>query len=589
MFGDVLLLDGPYKCLMPVDPDTVDLPAKPGVYLFSTSNGRVLYVGKATILSQRIRSYFASNPDRAMIPELVSKADEIECVVTNSPQEALILERQLIKHHRPRYNSMLKDDKSYPYLALSKEKFPRIRYTRHPDKDSWIWGPFPNAGAAKQVVQLLRRHFGIRDKDCTGKEGCLASQIGLCRGPCVEPSSYSQRVANVRRILNGDATDLIEELANEMDKYSINQEYELAASMRDMIKAVRVVTSQQVISSKVYRDCDAIGIGTKGDLAAIVVIHADDGVVKGQEAWPLIHRGDEGDSISSFVVEHYSDRRPPRLLLTPIPLNGTIIDWLIERRGSNVENRTPTRGDFVTLTNLARQNAEIQVERMSNKSSGSLEQRAADDGAKLLEVDSLNHIVCFDMAQLQGEERVGASVVMRNGRPAKKDYRTYIVKGNAMDDLRMMREVVERWLKKQEQWPDLLLIDGGHTHLDIIEKLLLEHGLSDRLPLGSLAKREETLSRPNQPDLILDSRGRVLVHARDEAHRFVNNFHRKRRSRKKLSDPLTAVKGLGAKKFQSLLRHFGGRQGIQHASVNELQITPGIGKSLAMRIYEALH
>jgi excinuclease ABC subunit C len=238
---------------------------------------------------------------------------------------------------------------------------------------------------------------------------------------------------------------------------------------------------------------------------------------------------------------------------------------------------------------MAEQNAGVQIENFSRKRAGSLEQRAADDGAKLLEVDSLNHIVCFDMAQLQGEERVGASVVMRNGRPAKKDYRTYIVKGNAMDDLRMMREVVERWLKRQEQWPDLLLIDGGHTHLDIIENLLLEHGLSDRLSLGSLAKREETLSRPNQPDLILDSRGRVLVHARDEAHRFVNNFHRKRRSRKKLSDPLIAVKGLGAKKFQSLLRHFGGRQGIQHASVNELQITPGIGKSLAMRIYEALH
>ena len=589
MCGDVLLTDRPYKCLMPVDPDTVDLPAKPGVYLFSTSNGRVLYVGKATVLSQRIRSYFASKPDRAMIPELVSKADEIECVITNSPQEALILERQLIKHHRPRYNSMLKDDKSYPYLALSKERFPRIKYTRHPDKDSWIWGPFPNAGAAKQVVQLLRRHFGIRDKDCTGKEGCLASQIGLCRGPCVEPSNYSQRVANVRRILDGDATELIEELASEMDKYSINQEYELAASMRDMIKAVRVVTSQQVISSKVYRDCDAIGIGTKGDLAAVVVIHADEGVVKGQEAWPLIHRGDEGDSISSFVVEHYSDRRPPRLLLTPIPLNETIIDWLIERRGSNVENRTPTRGDLVTLTNLARQNAQIQVERMSNKTSGSLEQRAADEAARLLSLDSLNHIVCFDMAQLLGDSRVGASICFRNGKPAKKEYRTYTIKGDAMDDLRMMREVVERWIKRVEEWPDLLLIDGGETHLAIIATLLEKHGIRDRMELASLAKREETIHREGHDDIILDKRGRMLVHARDEAHRFVNKFHRKSRAKSRLSDPLESISGLGAKKLQSLIRHFGGKQGISHASVNDLKTVPGIGSSLAKRIYDSLH
>ena len=221
---------------------------------------------------------------------------------------------------------MLKDDKSYPFLALTKEDFPRILYTRHPPKNSWRWGPFPNAGAAKQVVQLLRRHFGIRDCKELLPQGCLAMHIGLCAGPCIEAGDYAQRVKNVRRILNGDAGDLIEELAGEMDEYSRSQEYEAAASIRDTIKAVRTVTSQQVILSKVYRECDAIGIGIKGDLAAIVVIHADDGVIKGQESWPLIHRGDEGDSISRFVVEHYANRRPPKILLTPIPLSDTIQD-----------------------------------------------------------------------------------------------------------------------------------------------------------------------------------------------------------------------------------------------------------------------
>ena len=216
-----------------------------------------------------------------------------------------------------------------------------------------------------------------------------------------------------------------------------------AASIRDTIKAIRNVTSQQVILSKVYRECDAIGIGTKGDLAAIVVIHADDGVIKGQESWPLIHRGDEGDSVSRFIVEHYSNRRPPKILLSPIPVSSTIQEWLNERRGSIVDVRVPQRGDFVTLTNLARQNANMQVERMSNKASGSLEQRAADDAASLLSMDSLNHVVCFDMAQLLGDSRVGASVCLRNGRPSKKEYRTYTVKGEALDDLRMMQEVVE--------------------------------------------------------------------------------------------------------------------------------------------------
>ena len=574
---------------MPVTPDMLDLPAKPGVYLFRTAKQRVLYVGKATVLSQRVRSYFAKNPDRVMIPELVENSDEIEFIVTNTPREALILERQLIRQHRPKYNSRLKDDKSYPYLALTREEFPKILYTRHPPKKSWKWGPFPNAGAAKQVVQLLRRHFGIRDCNELLPQGCLSMHIGLCAGPCIEAGDYAQRVNNVRRILNGDAGDLVEELAKEMDTLSKAQHYEDAAMIRDMIKAVRNVTSQQVISSTVYRDCDAIGIGVKGDLAAIVVLHADDGVIKGQEAWPLVYGGDEGDSIASFIVEHYSDRRPPRMLLTPIPISDTIQGWLDERRGSKVEVRVPNRGDLVTLTNLARQNASMQVERMSNKASGSLEQRAADDGAAILGMESLDHIVCFDMAQLLGDSRVGASVCLRNGRPSKKEYRTYTVKGDALDDLRMMEEVVERWIKRVEDWPDLLLIDGGQTHLDIIKRLLDKHGIQDRMELASLAKREETVHRDGKEDILLDRRGRVLVHARDEAHRFVNKFHRKSRAKKRLADPLESVSGLGAKKLQALLRHFGGRQGISQASVGDLKTVPGIGPSLAQRIYDSIH
>ncbi len=574
---------------MPVDPSSVNLPPNPGVYLFKTKSDRVLYVGKATVLSQRIRSYFATNPDRAMIPELVRRADEIECIVTNSPQEALVLERQLIRQHRPRYNSMLKDDKSFPFLALTKEEFPKILYTRHPPEDAWRWGPFPNAGAAKQVVQLLRRNFGIRDCNELLPQGCLSMHIGLCAGPCIEAGNYSDRVQNVRKILDGNATELIEELATQMDEYSKNMEYEKAAQNRDMIKSVRSVTSQQVIYSTVYRDCDAIGIGVKGDLAAIVVLHADEGVIKGQENWPVIHRGDEGESVAMFVVDHYSDRRPPRIILTPTPLSETVIEWLSERRGSVVENRTPSRGDFATLSTLAKQNANIQIERLSNKSSGSLEQRAADEGAALLQMNSLDHIVCFDMAQFLGDSRVGASVCLRNGRPAKKEYRTYTVKGDALDDLRMMSEVVERWIKRVDDWPDLLLIDGGQTHLSVISKVLEKHGVKDRMQLASLAKREETIHREGKDDLVLDRRGRVLVHARDEAHRFVNKFHRKSRSKKKLTDPLEGVEGLGAKKLQSLIRHFGGRQGIAHATVNDLKTVPGIGPSLAKRIYDSLH
>jgi len=574
---------------MPVSLDSADLPSEAGVYLFKTLQGRVLYVGKATRLNERIRSYFASNPDRHMIPELVERADTIECIVTQTPQAALVLERQLIREHMPRYNSMLKDGKSFPYLALTNHEFPRIMYTRRPPKSSQQWGPFPNAGAAKQVMQLLRRQFGIRDCKELLPQGCLSMHIGLCAGPCVNAEGYDERVKAARRVLNGDAAPLLEELIVSMETAAEAEAFEEAALHRDMIRAVRTTTSQQVVSSKVYRDCDAIGFAAEGDLAALVVLHADEGIVQGQEAWPAVHRGDIGETVSMFISEHYAHRTPPRLLLSPVPIFDGLHSWLEERRGRAVEVRTPQRGDLENLATLASQNATIQLERMARKSSGSLEQRAADEGAVVLGMTHLDHIVCFDMAQLQGDERVGASVVMRHGRPAKDEYRKYVVKGDAMDDLRMMKEVVVRWAKRQEEWPDLLLIDGGETHLSTIEQALEEHGWAGRFPLAALAKREETIHRRNHEPLVLDRSGRVLVHARDEAHRFVNTFHRKRRSRQRLSDPLEGVEGLGAKKLQTLLRHFGGRKGIEHAGVNELETVPGIGPALAGRIYDALH
>lgn len=574
---------------MPVDLASADLPKEAGVYLFKTQEGRVLYVGKATRLNERIRSYFASNPDRVMIPELVRRADEIECIVTQTPQAALVLERQLIREHMPRFNSMLKDGKSFPYLVLTNDEYPRIMYTRHPPKSSEQWGPFPNAGAAKQVMQLLRRQFGIRDCKELLPQGCLSMHIGLCAGPCIDGAGYGDRVKTVRRILNGDAAPLLAELVAQMETDAKAEAFEQAARHRDMIRAVRATTSQHVVSSKVYRDCDALGIDAEGDLAAIVVLHADEGMVQGQEAWPVVYRGDIGESISMFIAEHYAHRRPPRLLLSPVPLFDGLQSWLDERRGSRVEVRTPQRGDLENLATLARQNATIQLHRLASKSSGSLEQRAADEGAKALSMEQLNHIVCFDMAQLQGDERVGASVVMRNGRPAKDEYRKYVVKGDALDDLRMMKEVVVRWAKRQEEWPDLLLIDGGETHLNTIRTALEEHGWSGRFPLAALAKREETIHREGHEPLVLDRQGRVLVHARDEAHRFVNTFHRRRRSRQRLADPLEAVEGLGAKKLQALLRHFGGRKGIEHATINALMTVPGIGPALAERIYSTLH
>jgi len=390
-------------------------------------------------------------------------------------------------------------------------------------------------------------------------------------------------------VLDGDATRLIESLQDEMDEASRRLDYESAAKTRDLIGSVQSSISQQVVHSRFYQDCDAVGFASSGDIGVVVILNAKEGIVQGQLEYPLLHRGDISDSVSCVLAEHYASTKPPRRVLVPSPVGDSLRSWLSERRGGAVEVRIPKRGELARLRRMADQNAEAQVIRHHKNRSGSLEQAAADDAAKLLGFDSLDHVVCFDMAQLQGNERVGASVVLRNGRPSKEEYRTYRIRSEATDDLRMMSEVIERWLKHQDGWPDLLLLDGGSTHLSTIHNMLDSHGLRGRFPVAALAKREETLHIEGKSPLVLERKGRVLIHARDEAHRFVNRFHRNRRGRGALSDPLEEIEGIGAKKIQALLRHFGGRRGIEHASIRELREVPGIGKSMAERIQQHLN
>ena len=574
---------------MAVNPASLDLPRKPGVYLFKRADGRVQYVGKATNLRTRVGSYFAAKQKREKVPKLVAESDDVEYIVTQNPSEALILERQLIRKHKPRYNSMLMDDKSYPFIAFTGHEHPRIIYTRHPPKDSQRWGPFPDAGSAKQVIRLIRSQFGIRDCPELLPSGCLAMHIGLCHGPCIEPDGYDQQVRAARSVLDGDAGILIETLQEEMDEASAELDYESAAQKRNLIQAVNTTLSQQVIHSRFYQDCDAVGFASIGEVAVVLILHTQDGVIQGQVSYPELHRGDVETSVSLVLSEHYANRRPPKTLLVPAPLSNSMSEWLSERCGKNVTIRNPQRGELAKLRGMADANAEIQAARQSTKRSGSLEQAAADQAAKVHELESLDYIVCFDMAQIQGKEKVGAAIVFRNGRPSKKEYRTYRVKTEVEDDLRMMQEIVERWLKRQQEWPDLLLLDGGETHLKHVHAMLTTHGLGDRFPIAALAKKEETLWRPGANPVTLDRKSRVLVYARDEAHRFVNAFHRKRRSKGGLKSPLEDVEGLGAKKIQSLLRHFGGMKGIEHATEAQLAATPGIGRSLAERIFSHLN
>ncbi|MED5271571.1 MAG: helix-hairpin-helix domain-containing protein, partial [Candidatus Thermoplasmatota archaeon] len=408
------------------------------------------------------------------------------------------------------------------------------------------------------------------------------------RGPCLDPEGYPEIVRIVTNVLDGKADQLLHKLTKEMEKQSQKMEYEKAGKQRDMIRAIQSTLSQRIITSRFYRDCDAIGFSSRGSMSVVTILHAKSGTVQGQQTWPLLHRGDLEDTICRFVSEFYSTNRPPSLILLPCNISPFLSEWLSKKRGSKVELRVPKRGELLELKNLADKNAEFQIERERGINTGSLEQRAVNECADYLGVESLDHIVCFDMAQLQGKNRVGASISIKLGRPEKSEYRKYNVKGTQLDDIRMMLEVLGRWLKKQKTWPDLLLIDGGETHLKYVYDLLKENKLEEKILIAALAKKEEILFRINSEPLILDKRGRILIFARDEAHRFVNIFHRKSRQSKLLQDPLESIEGLGAKKIQSLLRYFGGRQGLLHASINDLCKVPGIGKSLAKRIVEGL-
>jgi len=563
---------------MTVNPSSLDLPQSSGVYIFKTKEGEVLYVGKATNIRQRVRSYFSPNPDRAMIPTLVSRSDDVDFIITSGPREALVLEKQLIRKHKPRYNSAFKDDKSYPYIAITGHEEPRILYTRRPPSGSKVWGPFPDAGAAKGVIKLLRRQFGIRDNKGALPFGYNESD---------EIHDYGNRIRMAIGVLDGDARLVVEDLQERMDLAADSLQYELAAQYRDKIGIVQKTISNQVIKSRFYTEIHAVGFASRQDFGQAAIIQAEEGVIQGQVNYPMIHRGSISESISLLLSEHYSNQKPPRILLVPTGLEEGVMQWLSDKRGSKVEIRVPKRGKLSKLRALADRNAEIQLERSLSRSSGNIEYRAASDSAKLLGLDKLEYVVCFDMAQLLGGDRVGASVVFRNGKPEKSEYRTYRVKGGSMDDLGMMSEVVQRWVLRLEHYPDLVILDGGKTHLTTIVGMLEDMGYGDKFPVIALAKKEETVYTTDGRELLMDRRGRMIIHARDEAHRFVNSYHRKRRSKGTLKNPLEHVDGLGAKKIQTLLRYFGGMQQIRHASQDELSAIPGIGPELARRIVES--
>ena len=592
--------------------------------------GDVIYVGKAIRLRDRVRSYFQSQ--RGHDPktrELVGHVADFDVIRTDSATEALILENELIKRYQPKYNVMLKDNKTYPYLKVTNEEWPRVVLTRLILNDGGSYfGPYTSAGAAYRTLNLLNRLFPYRkcDKKITGDDDlCLYYHLHQCTAPCisaVDRPTYMRAIEQTSLFLNGQADQILGPLEEEMEQAADAWNFERAAELRDRISAVRHVVEKQKIVSPGGASADIVAVaqGAGGD-AGVQVGFLRSGKLLGSEFFAMQARVDDppGEVLAGFIGQFYTDAAivPPTILLQhPLPDDESPVlnEWLQDRRGGKVEIVVPRRGNKHQLVRMVAESAAENLEQSRLKFLSD-EQRMTAAMTELAEALSLprlpRRIECFDISNLHGTNPVASMVVFENGRPAKKEYRRFAIKTvEGSNDFAMMAEVVRRRFKRAAEaagdgtddgerepdakWtalPDLVIVDGGKGQLGAALAALKEVGWADQ-SIAALAKENEELFLPDRPDPIVlprDSQALFLVQRiRDEAHRFAVTFHRQRRTKATLHSKLDDVPGVGPKRRQALLKKFGSVKAIREASVQDLQGVPGITPTLAAQIKSAL-
>jgi excinuclease ABC subunit C len=582
------------------------LPDSPGVYLLKDEKKEVLYVGKALSLKKRVRSYFQRTSFSPRIHSLVSQIKDLEWLITDSEAEAFLLESNLIKHHRPRYNIQLRDDKSYPYIKLTTyESFPRVFLTRNPKEDGALYfGPYTNVKAARKSLGLIQRLFPLRR--CKGKfklrsRPCLNYHIKECSGPCVKKISsreYASLTRGVSLFLQGHYESLLSQLEKEMEEASRNEKFERAAKLRDLIRAIHRIGQTQKVASFPGGDRDLIGVAYNSEEACVVVFQIREGKVVGKKHFLLkIGQEDEGKDILTFFIKQYYAKVsfvPPEVLLQyEITDQVAINRWLSERRGGKIKLDVPQRGKKVKLMRLVIKNARLilQQEKGREKNEALLQLKNYLD---LKEKPSI--IEGFDVSNIKGKEATGSVVVFREGKAEPSSYRRFKIKTvKGINDFAMLSEVVkrryQRLLKESHSLPGLILIDGGKGQLSSCLKMLKQLGLG-YISLVGLAKEFEEVYLPSRSlplDIPHDSAAlRLLQEIRDEAHRFAYSYHRKVRQRKMSHSSLDYVPGVGEKTKKTLLTHFSSVSLIKNKSLEELRQIPGIGEKTARRILECL-
>jgi len=582
------------------------LPLRPGVYLFKDAGGGVVYVGKARVLRDRVRSYFqAARPIDSQRGDMVSQIVDLDLVVTDTEMEAMALENNFIKRHQPRFNILLRDDKNHPYLKLTlTEEYPRIHVVRRVAEDGNAYGgPYIPAKLGRRSASMVHRIFGIRSckETLNGRRPrpCLQYQIKRCLAPCVAEicsiGRYREAAQNARLFLEGRTDEVVKSLRAQMEAAAEESRFEEAATLRDHIRALDRLEAPQKITTTDIDERDLFGAHVEWERAALQVFSVREGKVVGREGY-LLDRVHEPDFfLASAVQQYYADgqRYVPRELLVPseIPDRALLEQWLSERRGGQVRIRVPQRGEKVRLLELVMRNARLAFDlEWRHPRTQSQEILRGLQDLLALEVEP-RRIECFDISNIQGSDVVASMVVFEEGLPRKSDYRKFRIRGvgGTPDDFASMREVVgrryRRLLEEGKELPDLVLVDGGKGQLSAATEALAELGLGDQ-PVASLAKREELIFVPGREEPAALPRSSPVLQfvqrMRDEAHRFAIGFHRQTRAKRTLRSELDDIPGIGPVKRRRLLSRFGSLRGVRGASVEEL--ATAVGRTTAERI-----
>jgi excinuclease ABC subunit C len=618
------------------------LPSKPGCYLMKNADGKIIYVGKAINLKNRVRSYFRSDSSHDhKTQRLVREIAHLEWIVIGSELEALILEMNLIKKHRPKYNIRLKDDKRYPYIKIQwKEPYPKVTVTRlMQDDGARYFGPYTSAWAVYQTLDVLRRIFPYLtcDREITGqdKRACLYYDIKLCLAPCigaVDQKQYCQMISDLQEFLNGHSEQIIVRVQKEMEKAAEELRFEKAAALRDQLKSMQsIIERQKVVFAADYKDSDVIAMARADNEACVQIFFIRGGKLIGREYFVLEGTEDTADKevIAEFVKQFYTEAAeiPEQVLLPQEIEEAQIIgQWLRSRRGGEkTELVVPRNGQPHDLVQMASENAAETLQALRTQwqaDTHKQEQALAELQSALQLPHPPNRIECYDISNTQGVATVGSMVVFSQGVPNKKLYRRFNIEGSigVPDDFASMEEVLtrrfKRWKTTQDNdasisdstmsvhspngipgskpdesfsiLPDLLIVDGGKGQLSRAMQVLQKFELMEMVPVVGLAKQEEEIFFPDKPDSLLlprHSQGLYLIQRiRDEAHRFAITAHRARRTKQGLASALDSLPGIGPIKRKALLNHFGSVDKIREASVVELTAAPGISQALAESI-----